>query len=808
MKLKPLAVDDLYRRCDPAALLFQTTADVEDLREVIGQSRALEAIQFGVGVRREGYNLYVMGPPGVGKHAIVRRVLEQRAAGAPGPADWVYVNNFAQPHQPLALELPAGGGEGLRQDLERLLEDLQDALPAAFDSDEYRARVREIQGEFSRREQEAQRGVQAMGEPQGVILLRTPSGYAMIPGKDGQMLGPDEFNTLPPAERERLERAVAALDEEMQKILRQIPHWRREQRERIRQLNEEVAMSAVGHLMDELRRRYAALPRVLAHLEAVQRDILDNVDDFLGKEEESAPPLPTPQGAPGLLRYQVNVLVSHDQESGAPVLYEDNPGFQDLIGRVEYMAQYGALVTNFTLIRPGALHRANGGYLLLDVRDLFTQPYAWEALKRVLFAREIRIVSLGEMFSLISTVSLEPQPIPLRLTVVLLGERLFYYLLYQLDPDFRELFKVAADMAEEIDRSDDSHGLYARLIATLARKESLRPLDRGAVARVIEHSARMAEDAGKLSIHMQTVTDLLQEADYCAGDSPVIEAVHVRQAIAARRRRSARMHEQLLEAIRREVVLIDTRGEQVGQINGLSVMDLGDACWGQPARITAAVRLGGGEVVDIEREADLGGPIHSKGVLILSSFLGARYARQFPLSLRASLTFEQSYGKVEGDSASLAELCALLSALGEIPIRQFLAVTGSVNQRGQVQAVGGVNDKIEGFFDVCQARGGPEGQGVIIPLANVRHLMLGEEALAAVAAGRFQVYAVSTVDEAMALLTGLEPGERNEQGEFPEGSVNRRVEDRLIELSRLRQAFAKEADLEADSGSAGPAPFP
>ncbi len=814
MKTNPLTVETLYKRCDPASLPFETTAELEDLTEVIGQARALEALRFGVGIRRRGYNLYAMGPAGTGKHAVVRRVLVERAAGEPRPLDWVYANNFAQPHQPLALELPAGRGEGLRRDMEQLLEDLKDALPAAFDSEDYRNRVREIEEAFKHHQEQQFRTLQHKAQSLGIALLSTPAGFALAPMNNGEILSPDEFAKLPQTEKEHTEQAVAELQEDLQQIAQQMPAWRREQRERIKALNDEVALAAVGHLMEDLLRAYADLPRVQQYLEAVRQDTLDNADAFLTKEEErGGPPAPSINLNPAFNRYRINVLVSHPEGGGAPVVYEDNPTFQNIIGRVEYLAQFGTLVTDFTLIKSGALHKANGGYLLLDVRHLFTQPFAWEALKRALFSEEVRIVSLGEMFSLMSTVSLEPQPIPLNLKVVLLGERLFYYLLYQLDPDFRELFKVAADLEEEIDRGGDNDLLYARLLATLIRKESLRPFARDAVARVIEHSARMAEDAEKLSIHMQTVTDLLQEADFRAGTgaAPVVGAEHVQKAIDAQRYRSGRVHEKLVEAIRRDIVLIETSGAQVGQINGLSVLELGDSRYGQPSRITATVRLGSGEVVDIERETQLGGAIHSKGVLILASLLGSRYASRQPLSLHASLVFEQSYGRVEGDSASLAELCALLSALADVPILQSFAVTGSVNQRGQVQAIGGVNEKIEGFFDVCQVRGGPSGQAVIIPSANCQHLMLREDVVQAVTAGYFAVYAVNTVDEALELLTELPTGERDTKGEFPDGSLNWRVEQRLIQFSKLRQKFAREGKTTTDGETpetASPAPEP
>jgi lon-related putative ATP-dependent protease len=791
-------------------LNFTTTAELEELSEVLGQARALEAMQLSVGMDRKGYNLYAMGTPGIGKHAIVRRVLAQRAAGEPPPPDWVYVNNFAQPHQPMVLELPPGRGEGLRRAMEQLVEDLRDALPAAFDSEDYRKRVQEIEEDFKRRQESEFRSLQQKARSLGIALLTTPAGFALAPMKDGKVLSPDEFAALSQADKDQIERVVAQLQEDLQHIAQQMPRWRREHRERIKALNNEVALAAVGHIMNELRRHYEDLPKILDYFDAVQQSVLDNVDDFLAKEESGAQ-FPLGVGGPSFRRYEVNVLVSHQDGAGAPVIYEDNPTFQNLVGRVEYMSQLGALVTDFTLIKPGALHRANGGYLLLDVRNLFRQPFAWEGLKRALFAGEIRIVSLGEMFSLLSTVSLEPQPIPLQIKVVLLGERIFYYLLYQLDPDFRELFKVAADMEEEIDRNGENDQLYAQLLATLIRKEALRPFDREAVAKVIEHSARLAEDAEKLSIHMQSITDLLQEANFWAGrdNAQLVEVGHVRRAIEAQRYRSGRVHEKLVEAIHRDIVLIDTSGAKIGQINGLSVIDLGDSRWGQPARITATVRLGSGQVVDIEREAELGGSIHSKGVLILSSLLGARYAGKQPLSLRASLVFEQSYGKVEGDSASLAELCALLSALARVPIKQSFAVTGSVNQHGQVQPIGGVNEKIEGFFDVCQERGGPDGEAVIIPVANVKHLMLREAVVKAVAEGCFAIYAVSTVDEALELLTGLSAGERNEQGEFPQDSVNWRVEERLLEFSRLRQAFAEEGEKEEKKRkTAKPAPEP
>jgi lon-related putative ATP-dependent protease len=628
--------------------------------------------------------------------------------------------------------------------------------------------------------------------------------------REGEVLSPEEVQKLSQEERKRLEAEVEGLQEKLQKILRQVPSWQREIQEKLKELNREMAHFAVGGLIDELREKYTDFPKLVEHLNAVQEDVVENARDFLSSEEEQPSVLnilqrramqPSRGGRPSSLRrYQVNVLVDHSKSEGAPVVYEDNPTFQNLIGRVEHIAQMGALLTDFNLIKPGALHKANGGYLILDIRKVLLQPYAWEGLKRAMQAGQIRIESVGQMLSLISTVSLEPEPIPLDVKVALFGDRLLYYLLWQLDPDFGELFKVAADFEELMDRNGENQFLYARLIGTLARKEELRPFDRGAVARVIEHSARLVGDAEKLSTQMRNITDLLREADYWAGEAGngLVAAADVQRAIDAQIYRSDRLRERVQEAILRETILIDTEDARIGQVNGLSVIQLGSFSFGRPTRITAQMRLGKGEVVDIEREVELGGPIHSKGVLILSGFLGARYAGERPLSLSASLVFEQSYGGVEGDSASSAELYALLSAIAGVPIKQSLAVTGSVNQHGQVQAIGGVNEKIEGFFDVCQARGLTGEQGVLIPVSNVKHLMLRQDVVEAVDTGQFHIYPVETVDQGIEILTGVPAGERDEEGNYPEESINRLVETRLAELAEKRAEFTKTAKGEGE----------
>ena len=796
-RITPLDPAALCRRCDPMQFPFETTVEVEELTEIIGQARAVEAVRFGIGIRREGYNLFALGPTGTGKRSLVQRFLTQRASAEPTPSDWCYVNNFAQPHKPRALRLPPGWGVRLRRDMERLVEELRASLSAAFESDQYRTRRQEIEESFKERQENALHEVQQQGQTQGIALLHTPVGLAFAPMRAGEVISPEEFQKLPAQEQEHVQAEVAALQGQLQRALHQLPQWERERRDHVKELNREVAMSATGHLLDELRQAYTSLSAVTDYLHDVQQDVLERMDDFLSPMEpqpdapvDGGPP-PSQAAPPSFRRYQVNVLVDHSAGQGAPIVYEDLPTVQNLMGRSEHLPQMGALLTDFTLIKPGALHRANGGYLLLDARNVLQQPFAWEELKRALCAHEIRIELLGQMLNPISTVSLEPEPIPLDAKVVLLGDQMLYYQLYQRDPEFGELFKVAVDFEEQMDRTPENDLLYARLIATLTRRQGLRPFDRGGVARVIEQSARLSGDAEKLSTRIQSIVDLLREADYWAGEDGhgIVGASDVQRAIDAQVHRADRLRERMQEEIQRGTILIDTQGATVGQVNGLSVISLGQLAFGHPTRITARVRLGRGEVIDIEREVALGGPLHSKGVLILTGFLGGRYAGDRPLSLSASLVFEQSYSGVEGDSASSTELYALLSALAEAPIRQSLAVTGSVNQHGQVQPIGGVNEKIEGFFDVCRARGLTGEQGALIPASNVKHLMLRHDVVEAVAAGQFHIYPVETIDQGIELLTGIPAGERDAAGNFAAGSMNQRVEARLTALAEVRQAF-------------------
>ncbi len=808
MAPRPLSKSALYTRCRLSGLPFRTTADLTPHAGVLGQERAVEALRFGTRIKRDGYNLFVHGPQGTGRHTTVREYLERAARDEDVPADWVVLNNFEDAQKPLSVELSPGRGGALREDMSNLIEELKTAIPAAFDSEDYRARRQAVDEEFKEKQEHALEELAEAAKEKSVALARTPVGLALAPMKDGEVVSPEAFQGLPEEERRRLEADIEVLQGELRATVRQIPEWDKERRNRVRDLNRDVSAFAVGHMIEALKERYEGFPRVVAYLEAVSADITDNVDVFLADHQaQTQPHMQPPPGPPGVpggpppqvqasmafRRYEVNLLVDNSANGGAPVVYEDNPTFANLIGRVEHIAEMGALVTDFGLIRAGALHRANGGYLIVDAVKLLTQPYAYEGLKRALDSRLVRIESLGQALSLVSTVSLEPEPVPLDVKVILTGEPRIYYLLSVLDPEFDDLFKVSVDYGWDMDRSEEGSAAYARLIAGLAAREELRPFDRRAVARLIEHSSRISSDAGKLSLRMGRVADVMREADFWAAENRrrVVTAADVQHAIDARVRRADRLRERSREQIARGTVLIDTDGEQVGRINGLAVVSLGDFSFGRPNRITARVRMGRGQVVDIEREVDLGGPLHSKGVLILSGFLSARYALDRPLSLSASLVFEQSYGGVDGDSASSAELYALLSALSELPLRQSLAVTGSVNQQGEVQAIGGVNEKVEGFFDVCRERGLTGSQGVLIPASNVRHLMLRRDVVDACGAGRFGVFPVATVDEGMELLTGRRAGTRGRNGEFGARSVNRIVEDRLRSLADGLRAFGR-----------------
>jgi len=798
---KPLQPEQLYQRCNPELFDFNTSAELEDEVETAGQERAVEAINFATEIELGGFNLFILGPHGTGRHSAVQRILRQKAAKKPAADDCCYVNNFDNPKRPRYLKMPAGQGNELRRDIEQLIEDAHRVIPISFESEDYRTRRQAVEEEFNEYQEKVFEEVQKSARERSISIIQTPTGLAFVPLRDDKAVSPKEYAQLPEEEQEQLKRDTEAVSKDLQQKMQSIPQEARRVREKIRDLDRDVSMFAVGGLIDQLIMKYKTLADVVAYLEGMQTDIVNNVEIFLKSPESENTSLNAllgghPQGmgaqkSAAMQRYAINVIIDHTDTDGAPVVFEDHPTFPYLIGRIEHVSEMGTLVTNFNLIRAGTLHRANGGYLVLDASKLLVQPFAWEGLKRALKSGEIRIKSLGEALSLVSTVSLEPQPIPLDVKIILLGDRMLYYLLQAYDPEFLDLFKVAADFEGQIDRDDENSVQFIRLLATLIKKENLKPLDRGAAARVLEASARHAGDAEKLSAEIRYAADIVRESDFYASRNgkDVIGQTEIQQAIDSRIRRASRIRDRLQQEILRDTILIDTDGECIGQVNGLAAAQIGESSFAHPCRITARVALGSGEVVDIEREVELGGPIHSKGVLILSGFLASHYVIDSPLSLFASLVFEQTYGIIEGDSASAAELCALLSALAEVPIKQGLAITGSVNQHGRIQAIGAVNEKIEGFFDICEKRGLTGHQGVLIPVSNTRHLMLRNDVIEAVRQNRFQIYPVDTINQCITLLSGQDAGEQDEQGAFPDGSVNARVRARLQDFAEKRQSF-------------------
>ena len=799
-KLNELETMQLRPVLPSEGLSFARTDELDGDPGWLGQERAVDAIRMGALTSHKDFNVFVLGQPGSGRHALAQSILAGIAKDRPVACDWVYVNNFEMPHKPVAIRLPAGAACRLRKMMETLVDDLANQIPALFESEDYQTRRRTIEEDFSAAHESEIAEVFDEARTAGVAIMRTPVGFSFAGLRGGEMLTQEQFDALGEEERAELEAAIDRIQQRMSEVLQAVPKREKEHRRQVEQLHYELASRGVDEVIREVQEAFAGEAAVVRYLEAVRRDLIENAELFLiGEGEEESGPFPVPTSKhfelPQFQRYRVNVMVANGSSgAGAPVVKEELPTMANLIGRIEYASEMGTLITNFTMIKPGALHRANGGYLVLDVRQVLSEPLAWDALKRCLRTGEIPIYSPGERLSLISTVSLEPDPVPLSVRVVLIGERLHYYLLSALDPDFLQLFKLEADFEDDLRLQEGAPaGGYAQMIAGLARWAGTRSLDRAAVERMLLESLRMAGDGERLTLNFSRLSDLLREADFGAEREGAthIGAAHVEAAVAEKERRAGRVRELGLETIRQGTVLIDTDGARIGQINALSVLQIGDYSFGRPSRLTARTRPGTGKLVDIEREAELGGPIHSKGMLILQGYLAAAYAASAPLSLWASLVFEQSYGGVEGDSASAAELIALLSSLAEVPLDQSFAITGSVNQFGDIQAIGGVNQKIEGFFDVCADRGLTGRQGVLIPAANQRHLNLRQRVVDAVAAGRFHICPMTLVSDGIAVLTGLEAGVRGADGAFPEGSLNRLVEDRLQGFADIRRSFAR-----------------
>lgn len=795
---KELHVDQLRRVCDPGIFKFESTSDLSLLEEIIGQERAVRATSFGIDIESPGYHMFALGPAGTGKTTMLKDLLERKSAEEPVPYDWCYINNFEDPDRPRALRLPAGTGCILKTDIDRLVEDLNNEIPSAFKTEDYDKEQEKIETRFQEKRQALFKGLEKEAASAEFTLLQTPRGIVLAPIVDGNVITHEEFSKLDEEKRDTIEARQGDLQGEMRDTIRQIQDLQEEAKEEIRKLDQEVVGYAVEHLIEKLTKKYADLEAVIAFLHKVREDILKNVDAYKqAKEmEEAQKQLPFQIGGlgekPDFDRYRVNLLVDHCESAGAPVVVESNPTYPNLLGRIEHQARFGALVTNYRMIKSGALHRANGGYLIVNAVDILTKPMAWEGLKRSLKDGEIRIESMYESLGAISTRSLDPEPIPLDIKVIVIGDPMVYYMLYNLDPDFRELFKVKVDFSVQMDWSDEALHQYARFISTVVKRENLKDFSPSGVAKIVEESARMVGHQKKLATKFGDVVDLIRQASYWSGknDNGNVTGEDVRRAVEEKNYRSNQLEERLQEMIDEGTILIDTEGEMVGQVNGISVLSMGDYAFGKPSRITARVHVGKAGVVNIDRETELGGRIHNKGVLILTGYLGGKYALNQPLTFSASVTFEQLYEEVEGDSASSAELYALLSSLSGYPIHQDLAVTGSVNQRGQVQAIGGVNEKIEGFFDVCKLKGLTGEQGVLIPQSNVVHLMLRDEVVDAVRDGNFHVYPVTTIDEGIEILTGIEAGERDENGHYPQGTINHAVQARLKELAEKVKSYS------------------
>jgi lon-related putative ATP-dependent protease len=785
-----LKAEELRAVCNPATLSFTSTTELPPLDGMIGQDRAASATTFGVSMRQAGYNLFVLGPSRTGKTSAMQRTLARAAEPEPVPPDYCYVHNFEDPYRPVALELPAGRGRALRQAMDRLAEECRTRVPRAFEGEEFERRKSEILEELARGQQEELQRLEEAARAEKFAVLRTPTGLAIAPAPQGEPLTSEEFAALPDAAKEEIGARGSALHDRMDATLRQMRRLERAARQAQDKLVGEVAAAAIRPLIQELREEFSGLPGVERYLGHVEADLVTHTEEFRALESgKPAFPLFASPGA-FLERYQVNVLVDRSGARGAPVVFEQVPTHRNLLGRVEHRAQFGALVTDFTLIKPGALHQANGGYLILEAVDVLRAFLAWDALKKAIKSRSIRIEEPLDEWRLASAQSLAPEPIPLSVKVVLIGSPFIYYLLYALDEDFRELFKVKVDFDSSLPRTPEFEMLYAQFVGSACRDEGLPGFGPEAVAKLVEHCSRLVDDQARLTSRLGDVLDLIRESAFWAGQRgrDLVGAEDVRHAVEQKAYRSSLIDERVRRLIGEGTLLIATDGRATGQVNGIAVLDLGDHAFGRPSRITARTFSAEPGVVDIEREAKLGGPVHSKGVMILSGFLAGRYARERPLALSASLAFEQSYEEVEGDSASSAELYALLSSLAGIPLSQSLAVTGSVNQHGEIQPVGGINEKVEGFFDVCAARGLTGEQGVLIPSANVRHLMLREDVVEAVRVGRFHVHAVSTVDEGLALLSGLETGARGPDDLYPEGSFNAAVEAALAaNIERLKE---------------------
>ncbi|HEX2930432.1 MAG TPA: ATP-binding protein [Candidatus Binatia bacterium] len=798
--------DKLTWRCDLSYLPFTCTADMTPLEDFIGQDRAIRAIEFGLGVNKPGFNIFVTGLTGTGKTSIIKAFLKKITSGqmhgedSAKPEDWCYVYNFSDADRPQALKIRRGWGKVLRADMDQLIHSLQREAKKLFESDEYAHQRQELVEQLQKKQQEMMEALMEQANRNGLALRITPSGIVLLPAKDGKPMQEADYLALSPSEKKRIEESRGEIEKQVEDTLREGKKLEREINEKLAAAETDAAEYLVRLPLNELKEKYREYPRVVAYLEGVREHILKNLQRFKGAEM-GAVAVPggmmqfgEPPSDP-FLPYRVNVFVDNSDIQGPPIIVETNPSYHNVFGVIEKKPIVGGYVTDFTLIKAGSISRANGGYLVLYDRDVLSNAGVWEALQRVIKNRELRIEEPGAFFGFVPPQGLRPEPIPTDTKVIMIGDPALYRTLASVDRDFRETFKVKADFNFEIDRSQENITAFACFISDYCNREKLRHFDAEGVARVIEQCARHVEDQNKLSTRFSDMADLLIEANYWAGKEQVelVSARHVERAIVEKNFRLNLIEKRLQEMITEGTVLVDVEGAVIGQVNGLAVYQMGDFSFGKPSRITAKTFLGRGGIINIERESKLSGNTHDKGVLILGGYLGGKYAQKSPLSLSSTVCFEQSYDGVDGDSASSTELYAILSSLAEVPIKQGIAVTGSVNQNGEVQAIGGVNQKIEGHYDVCRLKGLTGGQGVMIPKSNMRNLMLRPDVVEAVKAGKFHIYAVGTVDEGIEVLTGLAAGERNAEGNYPAGSLNEIVQKKLQQFTDQQRRLAAES---------------
>ncbi len=794
-------VHELRAQVDPESLSFENTASLEPPKErLLGQLRASDAIKFGMGMKENNYHIFIAGPSKAGLTYAARTYLEEQAKKEPTPPDWCYVHNFKESDKPKALKISAGMGKELKKDMQELLNTLQTKIPEVFDSDDYRAKDSELQHAFERHRRDIIEGLSREAREEGFTLQVSQVGMVIIPAtKEGQPLSQEQLAQLSDEDKQTLKDKSEELQEKMKEAVGKIRDLEAEFKKRQEQLKSNIALFVVGQQMESYIQKYKEESAVTEYLKMAQEDMVQNIDDFIKKPEgpqQQLIHLPVPSREPTFRKYDINVLVDHSETEGAPVVIESNPIYPNLFGTIERQALFGALFTDFTMIKPGVLHKANGGYLVMKALDLLRWYISYDALKRALRDQEIRVEDLGELYGLFSTRTIRPEPVPLNIKIVLTGDPYLFELLHFYDDRFQKLFKVKAHMDDRMDRKDESTLQLAQMLGSFCSEQRIRHLDRTGVARVLEYSMERTEDREKLTLELGDVSDLIREANYFAGldEKEFIQQNHVEEAIQKRIFRSNLWEERIRELVEKDIFWIETDGHKVGQINGVSILMTSDHEFGKPNRITATVSVGREGVVAIERESKMSGNIHTKGVMILTSFLKERFAHNKPLSLSATLCFEQSYGLVEGDSASSTELFALLSAMARVPIYQGIAVTGSVSQKGEIQAVGGVTRKVEAFFDICKHKGLSGHQGVIIPEKNVRNLMLKQEAIDSVKAGQFHVWPISTVEQGIEILTGMEAGTLQPDGTYPEGTLFRKVDERFLEIAEIVKKFAKEEE--------------